>query len=464
MLQQLREEMTRLVGELETLLRTSDRTTEQTTRMEEVRVRMNTIGPEIDRLIDLEQTVSDARRRLQEPAGYVAARDHGAEPGQQAGGGAGAGNQSALAVADTRSPMERFLASEEYARRGQRGGITDRVEMETLWPQRHRRSVVLDDTGRPVEGQQIRSQGGHQVRALIGSATAPGSALLADVYPEIYRARDRALVMRDVLINAETTSDTITIMRENVFTNNAAEVAEATAVDGTGLTGGVKPESGITFTEESFPVRWIGHWMPITRQMLDDLSFMRTYVEERLTFGIARREDTQFLVGNGTAPNLRGILNTTGIQTADGAYFTANPVQNPGTAMENFNRILRAKRLVRDTAGAQASFVVLNPADYEEFQTIADANDRYYGPGPFSAGLIPTLWGLPVVESEGITAGTSLVGDGTMAAVVDRMEARIYTTDSHADYFIRNIFVILAEERVALPVFRPSAFVAVTLA
>ena len=43
------------------------------------------------------------------------------------------------------------------------------------------------------------------------------------------------------------------------------------------------------------------------------------------------------------------------------------------------------------------------------------------------------------------------------------MDATIYTTDSHADYFIRNIFVILAEERVALPVFRPAAFASVQL-
>jgi hypothetical protein len=37
-------------------------------------------------------------------------------------------------------------------------------------------------------------------------------------------------------------------------------------------------------------------------------------------------------------------------------------------------------------------------------------------------------------------------------------------TDSHSDFFIRNIFVLLAEERVALPVFRPAAFAKVALA
>ena len=65
---------------------------------------------------------------------------------------------------------------------------------------------------------------------------------------------------------------------------------------------------------------------------------------------------------------------------------------------------------------------------------------------------------------ENITAGTALVGDGTMAAVVDRRDAQIYIADQHSDFFVRNIFVMLAEERVALPVFRPAAFAKVTLA
>jgi HK97 family phage major capsid protein len=74
------------------------------------------------------------------------------------------------------------------------------------------------------------------------------------------------------------------------------------------------------------------------------------------------------------------------------------------------------------------------------------------------------VWGLPIVASDNITAGTALVGDGTMAAVVDREDATIYTTDSHSDFFVRNLFVLLAEERVALAVFRPAAFAKVALA
>ena len=300
-------------------------------------------------------------------------------------------------------------------------------------------------------------------KAVISSVVPGASYLFPQVLPGIYRPSEAPLVMRDVLMNLNTTSDAVTVMQENVFTNNAAEVAESTANNGTGLTGGVKPLTDLTFTEATFPVRWIAHYVEITRQMLEDMAFMEGYINQRLLTGLRRREDNQFLNGNGTAPNLTGILQTAGIQALTTAgEFTTSPVQGAGASPENLNRLRRGIRKIRFTAFAEPTFIVLNPVDAEKIDTLLTTTNAYLIGGP----LVPAqrrLWGLQVVESANIAAGTALVGDGTMAAVVDRNQARIYTTDSHADYFIRNIFVILAEERVALPVFRPAAFATVQL-
>ncbi len=300
-------------------------------------------------------------------------------------------------------------------------------------------------------------------KAVVNSGTAGASYLFNQVLPGIYRPLEAPLQMRDVLLNMRTTSDGLTVMQENVFTNNAAEVAEATANNGAGLTGGVKPITDITFTEASFPVRWIAHYVEITRQMLQDLAFMEDYINQRLITGLKRREDNQFLNGNGTPPNLTGILQTAGIQSLTTAgEFTSSPVANAGAAPENLDRLRRGIRKIRWTGLAEPTFIVLNPADAEVIDTLTDTTKQYLIGGPLAPAQ-RRLWGLPVVESANIAAKTALIGDGTMAAVVDRMDATIYTTDSHADYFIRNIFVILAEERVALPVFRPAAFASVQL-
>lgn len=442
-LKEKREEMTALVRELQTLHGMESRSVEQEARIDEIIVRMNVLGPEITRLHNVEQALTaGVSEYLQASGERKSAAGDGAE----------------TRTVDTRSPMQMFLESREYKAALENPRSTSgKVEIGSFHT-RQRGGGAL------VEFADDKPLSASDMRALITSGTASASFLQPDVYPTIYRENEAALTMRDVLANGRTNSDSIVILQESGFTNNAAEVAEATAVNGVGLTGGVKPESALTFTEAAFPVRWIAHWVPITRQMLEDLPFMESYVEERLRTGIKRRENAQILNGNGVAPNLTGILNTSGIQDADTAvYFAANPVKNAGTDTENFERILRAKSLVRLVGRAQATFVVMNPADYEVMQTTADLNGHYYAGGPFAAGGVPTLWGLPVVEEEEMAAGTALVGDGLMASVVDRHDARIYTTDSHSDFFIRNILVTLAEERLALPVFRPAAFVAVEL-
>lgn len=263
-----------------------------------------------------------------------------------------------------------------------------------------------------------------------------------------------------MLVNGTTTSDAILFFRETAFTNNAAGVAQATATTGT---TGLKPESAITFEQDTAPVVTIAHWIPITRQTLQDAAQLATYVEQRLFDGLKLEESDQLLNGTGTA-DLEGILGTTGVQDLDDTtYFTGAPVEDAGSPNENFNRVLRAKTLIRTVGRARANFAVVNPGDMEAFLTATNANQNYYGAGPFSGNGVPNLWGLRVVEDENIAAGTVLVGDGRMAAVWDRMQAQIITGYID-DQLVRNMMTLLAEERLALTVFRPQAFAVVELA
>lgn len=398
-------------------------TAEESARFDELTKRVNTIGEELTAAknqAEAAKSVLEYDQHFNKPADNVkrgVSLDTATEPGS--GGGSA-----------RKSLGQKFIESAEFKQRNSRGVMYD--------------AVKFNDP--------------EDIKTLITSGSASASYVLPQVYPTIYRPLEAPLVMRDVLLNMSTTSDNVTVLQEGTFTNSAAEVIEATTTS-----DGAKPESALTFTEATFPVQWIAHWIPITRQMLEDLAMMQSYVDDRLLIGLRRREDNQFLNGNGTAPNLRGILATSGIQTLDGTYFTGAAVQDAGTDNENVNRIRRAKRVIQVTGKARATFVVMNPTDLENIDTITDSTRQYLLAGPLAAEP-RRLWGLQVVESENIAAGTALVGDGTMAAVVDRMDARIYTTDSHSDFFIRNIFVILAEERVALPVFRPAAFAKVTLA
>lgn len=427
----LREQMTARLSELDALVKNDKRSADDESRIDSLLAEVNDLGPRIDREREIDAAMKARSAYIESGSERASAIEPAAAPAFDA----------------PSSPLGKFVNSPEYKRALQHPrGLSESVQVGSF---RERVAPAMYD-GSVINPLELRTH--------INSGTAPSNMLLPQVLPNVYRGNNIPNNVRDVLVNAQTSSDAIVVMQESSYTNNAAEVAEATS-----SSTGAKPESDIAFTEATFNVRTIAHWMAITRQMLEDLPAMQTYVDERLRYGLARRENGQLLNGNGTAPNLRGLLQTSGIQALDGTYFTANPVQAAGTNAENVNRLLRAKVKVATTAYATATFIIANPADVEKWISYADADGRFLYGNPFG-GNPTAIHGLPIVQTEDIAAGTALVGDGLMAGVFDRMDARVYTTDSHSDYFIRNLFVILAEQRIALAVFRPVAFAAVTLA
>lgn len=300
-------------------------------------------------------------------------------------------------------------------------------------------------------------------RTLAQTGDLPASYLQPQRIPGIQRGSDLFGSLRDVLNVGVTDSDSIVFFRETSFTNNAAAVGEATA---TADTTGTKPESALAFEEATANVKTIAHWIPITRQLLWNAPEFESYVSGRLVDGLRLEENDQLLNGDGTGQNLTGLLNTTGVQrldnTATTGYWATDPVDAVGTENEDYERVLRARTLVSTVGRARANFIVLNPADHEKFLATKDADRQYFGQGPFSGAPIPTLWGMRVVENENIAERHALVGDGRQATVWDRMAATV-TTGTIDKQFIRNMLTLLAEERVALTVFRPTAFAHVDL-
>lgn len=298
-----------------------------------------------------------------------------------------------------------------------------------------------------------------EVRALLTDTTFTGNLLQPQRLPGVVAPDLRPLPVRGLFANGTTDSNTVEFVKEGARTNNAAEVAEATL-----LTDGLKPESGFTLTQDSAPVRTIAHIIYATRQALDDIGQLRMLIDQFLIRGIEERIDRQLLLGNGTAPNLRGLLATTGVQVLDAAYWTANPL--PSGANE-WDRLRRAMTRVRITGRGRTSGIVLSPSALERAAMIKDSTGQYLFPagGPVGTGGIPTLWGVPVTEQEDLGANQAIVGDFARgAAVLDRLDAQIFVSDSNRDLFERNIITILGEARIAFPVFRPEAFANVTLA
>jgi HK97 family phage major capsid protein len=243
------------------------------------------------------------------------------------------------------------------------------------------------------------------------------------------------------LIPTTTTNQTaVTYMEETTFVNNAAEIPE----------GGPYPESALGLEEVTSPVRKIGTWIPVTDETLEDEPRARAYINNRLPFMVRQRLDGQLLTGNGTSPNLRGLLNTTGIQTqAKGGDPTPDAVY-------------KAMTKIKVNALAMPNATVWHPNDWQEVRLLRTTDGIYIWGSPSEPGPA-RIWGLPAIENFGITEGTAVVGDFanyTELAVKRGIDVQI--SNSHSDFFTHGKQAIRCDIRAAFVVYRPSAFATVT--
>lgn len=272
---------------------------------------------------------------------------------------------------------------------------------------------------------------------------------LTDVQPGIDSIRFERLTIADLLGSATTTSASVTVLQETVATNAAGAVTE----------GADKPESTIAFDIVTEQVRKIATFLPVSDEMLEDVAQIRTYLDGRLRLFVQQEEEAQLLGGNGTPPNLSGLL--------DRAIQTSTAVALDNTAID---AIYQAITLIRTNALFEADGIVMNPLDWAKVRLQKDSNEQYYGGGPFTGaygnagGMAPNnLWGLPVVVTAAMTQGSALVGAFQAGATVWRRSGlTVEASNSHDDFFQKNLTAIRAEERLALSVLRPQAFFQVT--
>jgi HK97 family phage major capsid protein len=274
----------------------------------------------------------------------------------------------------------------------------------------------------------------------------------------------RPLRLRDLVTSGRTTSDTVEYVRLTSITNNAATVAEATTAalptqnGSTGplinnAGGGYKPESALALVKVTTPVRTIAHWIPVTKRALSDAAQIRTLIDAFLEYGLEEELEDQMAAGDGTGENFSGLTTVSGTQS-----------QAWDTDLLTTTR--KAKTKVRLVGRSIPTGYLMHPTDVEALDLLTDNEARFYFGGPsgtIQIGNANPLWNLPIIETEAIAQGTAWVGDWRKAVLWDREQSSITMTDSHADFFIRNMVAILAELRAAFGILQPNAFVSIDL-
>lgn len=310
----------------------------------------------------------------------------------------------------------------------------------------------IPDTRKGLNSPPVAFRGVKDI--LAGGDDAGGGALVQNDFQGLVDLGtfQRPLTVRDLVTAGITGSDTVEYARVTGWTNAAAPVAEARGTSGgleVGDVTGSKPESAVTLERVTAPVRTVAHWLPATKRALSDAGQVRTLIDNFLRYGLEEELEDQIVNGTGAGESFEGLLNVPGTQ-----------VQAWDTNL--LTTLRKAKTKVRTVGRARASAYLLNPNDNERIDLLTNLNGDFYFGAP-TGDQDQRVWALPRVESEAVPEGTGLVGDFRMAVLWDREQAAIQVSDSHNDFFVRNLIAILAEMRAAFGVLRPAAFVEIDL-
>ena len=234
--------------------------------------------------------------------------------------------------------------------------------------------------------------------------------------------------------------------------SNSVEYVQVIALPGTSdvvAEGSVKPQAGLTLQDASAPVRTIAGWIKVQRAALDDTAGLASMVNTLLPYDVRRKVLSQILNGDGTGQNITGIYNTTGVGEVS------------AEADDNIADVVLRAITVIVLSDGEPNFAALNPVTWQDLLLMKNTQGNYiYGtPGQLPGGLVnQTIWGLALTTSRAVPAESPLVGDSMGCSLLVREGVNVKTSDSDQDDFVRNRVTILAETRVAFPVWRPSSF------
>lgn len=277
-----------------------------------------------------------------------------------------------------------------------------------------------------------------EIKDITSDAASGGDGIWSFRDPDIVSDPYRPRMIRELIPTVPVDSNLVEWVQTNVRTNNAAPVSET----------GTKPKSDLTYDRKETPVRKIAHYFKTSAEVLADFKRLRGEINTEGLEMLRQVEEDQLLSGDGTGVNLLGLIPQAT------AY-------NPSLTQSGDQQVDVIRHAILQTRQSyySATGIVLNPEDWHNIELLKDGENRYL----FSAatsGAPKRLWGLPVSESDALPAGEFMVGAfRTAATVYDRMVAMMMISTENEDDFIKNMVSILFEERLALAVKRPKAFI-----
>ncbi|MFJ3793444.1 phage major capsid protein [Kitasatospora sp. NPDC090091] len=272
-------------------------------------------------------------------------------------------------------------------------------------------------------------------------------------------ARRKARI-RDLFPKSTTKASVLYGIRETGWTNNAAQVRQRTAADGTSPAAGLPsdqwgraPESKLDFKPVMYPISEIAHVLHAHKNILSDEPRLKTFINGRMIEGVKYREDYDLLHSTGDGEKLTGLFNVPGVQEYQ--------------ALQADKRSVQVRRAI--TKGVLAEYemtgLVISPNLWEELELETDDTGAFRIAVAVAVGAERKVWRLGVVDTTAMADDKFLVGAfGSGAQLHDRESVSVTVSSENGLNFENGVISIRADERVALEVPRPESFVVGTWA
>lgn len=259
-----------------------------------------------------------------------------------------------------------------------------------------------------------------------------GDVILPDLQAGIERAPVREVFIEQIADTQDTTSDYVSYVEVVTETGAPATTAELAAI----------PEKDFTFQEFKKPVQKIAvinkHSVEILKDGPELVSAIKGFLAEDLNIVT----DSQLLSGNGTAPNLQGVLGVaTDLNTEIGSQILADATH------ADVLRIGITKIRVAGKGKFRPTHIILNPVDVEAMELTKDTTGQYVLP-PFIAADGTRIGGATVIENTAITAGTFLMGDFRKLHIRRNGGVEVEITNSDNDDFQKDIVTFKIRRRL----------------
>lgn len=311
------------------------------------------------------------------------------------------------------------------------------------------RGLTGSFTSGPVEfGTKVGDGGTPPATVVVNSGMGGALPLQPQVLPTLGPVEE-PLSIAGLFSQGTATQNSIVYLEETTtqtLLGNQPYSGQSSAATTTAQVG-AKPSVFVDFTKRSTSIEKIAAFLPISEEMLEDEPQISSYINARLTVFVRQAEEAYLmnkLLGSGIATS--SALTLLGISTAN-----------------LFDQIAAGILQVQVGSGLQPDAVVIHPVDFWKMATTkSTASGDYFSGGPYSAPS-RNPWGVSVVVTREAMLGNPLVGAFNDAATLFRKGGlSVEASNSHADYFRKNLTALRAEERLGLVVLRPAAFVKVS--